>query len=122
MAMKELTNKEMELMEILWSKPQGLTMRELYDLLPEPRTHFNTVSTFIRRLEEEKFVKHEAIGGRLFRYLAAISRMDYEKREQDSFLNRFFKGSHMAFVRHLVEEEKISKEELQELMELIHNS
>ncbi len=97
-------------------------MRELYDLLPEPRTHFNTVSTFIRRLEEEKFVKHEAIGGRLFRYLAAISRMDYEKREQDSFLNRFFKGSHMAFVRHLVEEEKISKEELQELMELIHNS
>lgn len=122
MAMKELTNKEMELMEILWSKPQGLTMRELYDLLPEPRTHFNTVSTFIRRLEEEKFVKHEAIGGRLFRYLAAICRMDYEKREQDSFLNRFFKGSHMAFVRHLVEEEKISKEELQELMELIHNS
>ena len=119
--MKELTNKEMELMEILWSNPQGLTMRELYDLLPEPRTHFNTVSTFIRRLEEEKFVKHEAIGGRLFRYLAAISRMEYEKREQDSFLNRFFKGSHMAFVRHLVKEEKISKAELEELIDLIND-
>ncbi len=97
-------------------------MRELYDLLPEPRTHFNTVSTFIRRLEEEQFVKHEAIGGRLFRYMAALSKWDYEKREQKSFLGRFFNGSHMDFVRHLIKEEKISKEELEELIELIHNS
>ena len=118
--MKELTNKEMELMEILWSNPKGLTMRELYDLLPEPRTHFNTVSTFIRRLEEEQFVKHEAIGGRLFRYMAALSKWDYEKREQKSFLGRFFNGSHMDFVRHLIKEEKISKEELQELIDLIN--
>lgn len=119
--MKDLTNKEMELMEILWLNPDGLTMRELYEQLPEPRTHFNTISTFIRRLEEEKFVKHEALGGRLFRYQAAISRWDYEKREQESFLGRFFKGSHMDFVRHLVQEEKISKKELEELLELINN-
>lgn len=118
--MKELTDKEMELMEILWRNPEGLTMRALYEMLPEPRTHFNTVSTFIRRLEEEKFVKHEAIGGRLFRYLAAISRMEYEKREQSTFINRFFKGSHFDFVRHLVKEEQISKEELQELINLIN--
>lgn len=120
MALKELTNKEMELMEILWSNPDGLTMRELYEFLPEPRTHFNTVSTFIRRLEEENFVKHEAIAGRLFRYMAAISRMDYEKREQSSFLNRFFNGSHMEFVRHLIKEEKISKEDLEELIDFIN--
>lgn len=119
--MKTLTEKEMELMEILWTNG-GMTMRELYELLPEPRTHFNTISTFIRRLEEEGFVRHEALGGRLFKYSAAISRWDYEKREQKSFLGRFFNGSRMDFVRHLVKEEEISKEELQELMELIHNS
>lgn len=120
--MKELTNKEMELMEILWLNPDGLTMRELYDKLPEPRTHFNTISTFVRRLEEVNFIKHEALGGRLFRYQAAISKWDYEKREQKSFLGRFFNGSHIDFVRHLVKEEEISKEELEELIELVHNS
>lgn len=118
--MKDLTNKEMELMEILWHNPEGLTMRQLYEMLPEPRTHFNTVSTFVRRLEEEGFISHEAIGGRLFRYLPALSKWDYEKREQKSFLGRFFNGSHMDFVRHLVREEQISKEELQELMNLIN--
>ena len=117
--MKTLTEKEMELMEILWNNG-GMTMRELYELLPEPRTHFNTISTFIRRLEEEGFVKHEALGGRLFRYQAALSKWDYEKREQKSFLGRFFNGSRMDFVRHLVKEEEISKEELQELMDLIN--
>lgn len=117
--MKTLTEKEMELMEILWNNG-GMTMRELYELLPEPRTHFNTISTFIRRLEEEGFVRHEALGGRLFKYEAAISRWDYEKREQKSFLGRFFNGSHIDFVRHLVKEEEISKEELQELMDLIN--
>ena len=118
--MKDLTDKEMELMDYLWRNPQGLTMRELYEMLPEPRTHFNTVSTFIRRLEEGEFVKHEAIGGHLFRYQAAISRIEYEKREQNNFLGRFFNGSHMDFVRHLVQEEQISKEELEELINLIN--
>ncbi len=120
--MKDLTEKEMELMEILWKNPDGLTMRELYEMLPEPRTHFNTISTFIRRLEEEKFVRHEAIGGRLFRYQAAVSRWDYEKQEQSTFINRFFKGSHFDFVRNLVKEEQITKEELEELINLVNKS
>lgn len=118
--MKELTDKEMELMDYLWKNPDGLTMRQLYDMLPEPRSHFNTVSTFIRRLEEMGFVKHEAIGGHLFRYIATFSRWDYEKHEQKSFLNRFFDGSHFDFVKHLVEEEKITKEELEELLRIIN--
>lgn len=118
--MKELTDKEMELMDYLWKNPDGLTMRQLYEMLPEPRTHFNTVSTFIHRLEETGYVKHEAIGGRLFRYSATLSRWDYEKQEQNNFLNRFFDGSHIDFVKHLVQEEKISKEELEELLLLIN--
>ncbi|MBO4664107.1 MAG: BlaI/MecI/CopY family transcriptional regulator [Bacteroidaceae bacterium] len=117
--MKELTEKEMELMGILWDEPEGLTMRELYDKMPEPRTHFNTVSTFIRRLEEDGFVSHHAIAGRLFRYFAKITRLEYEKKEQKSFINRFFNGSSFDFVKHLVKEEEINKEELEELLNLI---
>ena len=120
--MKNLTTKEAVLMDILWKHPEGLTMRELYSLLPEPRTHFNTVSTFVRRLEEEKYVVHEAIGGRLFRYKPAFSRKEFEQIEQKSFIGRFFSGSNFNFVRHLVQEEQISKEELEELLDMINNS
>lgn len=119
--MKELSNREMELMEFLWKNPEGLTMRQLYDMMPEPRTHFNTVSTFIHRLEEEGFVRHEAIAGHLFRYIASFSRWEYEKRVQNNFIDRFFDGSHFDFVKRLVQEEKITKEELEELLRLINN-
>lgn len=118
--MKDLTDKEMELMEVIWANQAGLTMRELYELLPEPRTHFNTVSTFIRRLEEEGFISHETIKGRLFKYKPAISRWEYERREQKSFLDRFFKGSGIDFVKHLFAEEQVSKEELEELIREIN--
>lgn len=118
--MKGLTDKEIELMDYLWKNPQGLTMRELYGMLPEPRTHFNTISTFIRRLEEGGFVSHKALGGHLFKYFAAITRWEYEKIEQKNFLSRFFNGSHIDFVHHLVQEEQISKEELEELINLIN--
>lgn len=61
--MKTLTEKELDIMNVLWDN-NGLMMRELYEFLPEPRTHFNTISTFVRRLEEESFITHEALGGR----------------------------------------------------------
>lgn len=118
--MKGLTDKELDLMDILWRNPEGLTMRQLYEQMPEPRTHFNTVSTFIRRLGEIGYVRHEAIGGHLFRYFATVDRWEYEKRAQNNFLNRFFDGSHFDFVLHLVQEEKITKEELEELIRLIN--
>lgn len=118
--MKELSEKEMELMEILWQNQTGLTMRDLYEQIPEPRSHFNTVSTFVRRLEEEGFVEHEEIKGRLFKYKPAISRWEYERREQKSFLDRFFKGSGIDFVKHLFAEEQITKEEIEELINQIN--
>ncbi len=117
--MKDLTDKEMQIMEILWQNQAGMLMKELYAELPEPRTHINTISTFVHRLEEEGFVCHDALGGRLFKYKPAISKYEYRNREQKSFISRFFKGSNFDFVKHLVNEEQITKEELEELIKLI---
>ena len=45
-----LTEKETELMNLLWDNGP-LFIREMVDLLPDPKPHLNTVANFIRILE-----------------------------------------------------------------------
>ena len=48
--MEKLTRREEELMRCFWSHGP-LFVRELVDLAPEPKPHFNTISTMVRGLE-----------------------------------------------------------------------
>ena len=58
----QLTEREEELMRLLWqSGPMYIT--GLVELYPDPKPHFNTVSTVMRRLEQKGFVAHNDIGG-----------------------------------------------------------
>ncbi len=71
-AMKErqqknkLTDKEEEMMLLFWQHGP-LFVREVMEMLPEPRPHVNTVSTFVRALESKGYLSHEAVSGSLFR-------------------------------------------------------
>ena len=47
--MKKLTNKEREVMELYWQHGE-MFVRELLEHYEEPRPHFNTLSTIVRRL------------------------------------------------------------------------
>ena len=42
-------------MNVLWDGG-ALSMRDIVDRLPEPQPHFNTVATFVRRLENSGMV------------------------------------------------------------------
>ena len=48
----EMTDKEEELMRIFWNHGP-MFVREIVELYPEPRPHFNTLSTFVRNLEQK---------------------------------------------------------------------
>ena len=116
--MKILTDKELELMHILWEKGT-MGMRELYDNTPEPRSHFNTISTMIRRLEEHGMVKHRAVSVKVYLYEAAVTQDDYQRYTQHDLVDKAFGGSYMGFISKLVEEEEISIEELKELIAMV---
>ena len=49
-------------MSLLWNRGP-LFVREMLECFPEPRPHFNTVSTTVRNLEEKGYVGHEVVGG-----------------------------------------------------------
>ena len=115
--MKNLTKREEELMKLFWEK-ERLFVKEIIELLDEPKPHFNTISTIVRGLEAKGYVAHETFGN-TYRYYAAVSEDEYGRSSLKNVVNRYFSNSYMSAVSSLVQEEKISLDELKSLIELI---
>jgi BlaI family penicillinase repressor len=112
--MKHLTNREEELMEFFWQKGPSY-VKEIVVELPEPKPHYNTISTIVRGLEEKGFLGHEQFGN-THRYLAVISREEFSRNTIQNMVGKYFNQSYASVVSMFVEEENISIEEIKELI------
>ena len=117
--MKQLTEKEEELMRKLWTKDEMIA-REIWEMYPEPRPHFNTIATFLRILEQKGWVKHRPIGNTNL-YSAAVTEEEFGRRSLKSIMSKFFNGSAAGLVNALLKDEKLSDREIQELIDLVEN-
>ena len=115
--MEKLTQKEEELMHIFWSKGP-MFVREIVDTYPDPKPHFNTLSTFVRLLENKGYLSHEQVGNS-YRYYALVDEEEFSKTSLKDVIKHCFKNSYMNAVSTLVEEDKISVEDLRELIERV---
>lgn len=116
-AKDQLTPKEEELMQLLWQHGP-IQISKLVELYPDPKPHFNTVSTVLRRLEGKGFVGHNEVSG-TFHFYAITKKEDFRNNSFGNFIKNYFGGSYYGAVSALVAEDKISAEELKELIELV---
>jgi predicted transcriptional regulator len=116
--MKKLTDKELAIMNVLWDSG-ALSMRDIVERLPEPQPHFNTVSTFVHRLERSGMIAHRELGAKFFLYEPAVSRDKYAELVNKESVNRFFNGSYMDFISCLVKQQEVSVDELKELINMV---
>lgn len=93
-----------------------MQIRELQAYYDDPKPHVNTLSTLVKILEEKGFVGHKAITARCFRYFAAVTKEEYRRGTLMGVINKFFGKSYLSAVSALVREEKISVDELKELI------
>lgn len=113
--MNTLTNKEEEIMNHYWSCGD-MQIRELRELYDEPKPHVNTLSTLVHILEDKGFLGHRALTARCFQYFAKITKEQYRRRTLNSVIDELFGCSYKNAVSALVKEEKISVDELKELI------
>ncbi len=118
--MKRLTTKEKEIMELYWQHGP-LFVKELLEYYDEPRPHFNTLSTTVRILEKKGFLDHKQFGTS-YQYFPTISEQEYGRSSLTGIIKNYFDDSYLSAVSSFVKEEKISVEELKELIEQIENS
>ena len=114
--MEKLSVKEEEIMHILW-KIKKAFVKEIIELIPDPKPHYNTVSTIVRNLEQKGFIDHEDFGT-TYRYFAAVSKEDFVKQNLKKDVKKYFDNSYKSLVSSLVESNEISLEEVKELIEL----
>ena len=114
-----LTEKEAVIMNMLWEHGP-LFVREMLELYPEPKPHFNTISTTVRILESKGYVTHEVFGAS-HRFEAVAQKADFRSRSLADVVRDYFGNSYKSAVSALVEEEKISVDELKEIVDLIES-
>jgi len=115
--MQKLTNKEEEIMHILW-KLEKAFVKEMMAEITEEQPHYNTLSTIVRNLEEKGFVAHHAFGN-THQYYPVVSKEEYRKKFMNTAIDTYFNNSYKNMVSHFAKEEKISAEELREILAMI---
>ncbi len=115
-----LTEGELRFMDVIWEKGRA-TVSEVAEALPkELGLAYNTVLTTLRILEDKGYLRHtKSTEGRAFVYRAMVSREQASRSAVRHLLKRFFGNSAEALVLNLLEDEKLSEEELTRVRELL---
>lgn len=115
--MKRLTRKEEEAMKILWKARRGF-VKDLLELYNDPKPHYNTLSSLVRGLEDKGYVKHRAYG-KNHQYYPSVTREEYRKVFMKNVVKDYFGSSYKNVVSFIVDEKKISTDDLKEMIRII---
>lgn len=115
--MQKLTNKEEEIMQILWKLKKAF-VKDILEEISEDKPHYNTLSTIVRNLEEKGYVSYTAYG-KTHQYFPIVSIENYRKKFMNTAIDTYFNSSYKNLVSFFAEEEKISADELREILLLI---
>ena len=114
--MKNLFDSELKVMEIIWEK-EPVSAKEISLIAAENiGWNKNTTNTVIKKLEAKGFIKREDPG---FICTSVYKREEIQRSEANSLVDKLFGGSKKALLSALIGDEKLSREEIAELKELI---
>ncbi len=113
-----LSNAEWEIMNVLWGSP-CMTISQIVAALNEKRFwDKHVVITMLNRMEKKGAVSYKR-NGRAKEYYSIISKNDTVMNESEQFLDRVFAGSLSLMVNSFLSNQKINKEELDELYRIL---
>ena len=117
----EITDAELEIMKVLW-KYGELTLNKIVEILSKNENkNKSTIKTLLYRLIEKESVKSITNKTKENTYKAIIGKEEYLKKANETFLEKLYNGSTNKLLLNFVEEKKISKKDLQDLLDLIES-
>jgi predicted transcriptional regulator len=121
-ALPILTRAESEVMATLWQHQQ-LTVHALLEAMDRP-VAYTTALTLLRILEQKGYVRHEPDpqGGRAYVYLPAVAASKARRSHVRDLVDRLFDGRPEELVTGLLEDERLSRKQLERLQEQIERS
>ncbi|NNC38241.1 MAG: BlaI/MecI/CopY family transcriptional regulator [Acidimicrobiales bacterium] len=115
---KTLTLAEQRIMNVLWSKGEASVREITEDLSKDHDLAYTTVLTTTRILADKGYVGFRK-NGRTHIYAPLISRKAERTSAVSNMLRNLFDGSPRALAQHLIEEDKLTPEDIQALRNLL---
>lgn len=115
--MKKLTLQEEEAMLIIWQTGDGI-IKEYLDKYDDPKPPYTTLASIVKNLERKGFLSAKRFGN-TYQYSPIVPEKEYKKRFLSAVVKDYFENSYKEMVSFFAKEEKISKEELEEIIRLI---
>ncbi len=115
----QISSAELEVMNVLW-KNGGLMGTEIVELVSKTNKWGDkTIRTFINRLVAKKAISVERINGRAFRYYPAVDEKEYKASATKNFLKKMYDGSLNLMLTGFVNDNKLSKSEIDDLKKIL---
>ncbi len=115
--MEKLTLQEEEAMQLIWRNNGGF-IKELLDNMSGEKLPYTTLASTIKNLQRKGYVKAVKYAN-AYRYEAAVAEEDYKKSFMNGFVSDYFRDSYKELVSFFAKEEKISADELDEIISMI---
>ncbi|MFN8669841.1 MAG: BlaI/MecI/CopY family transcriptional regulator [Gemmatimonadaceae bacterium] len=113
-----LTDLQLAIVRILWSRGPSTVVEVQEGLLPERPLAQTTVATLLSRLEKRGVVSHQIVG-RQFRYEAEVTEPEVRRSMVGELTSMLFAGRPAALISHLIVERDIQPGDLDEVKRLI---
>lgn len=118
--MQKLTQQEEEAMQLIWQNKGGF-VKDILELLPEPKVPYTTLASTLKNLEKKQYLQAIKMGNS-YRYDPIIGEDEYKKAFVNNFVSDYFKNSYKELITFFAKDDKISPEELKEILEMIEKS
>jgi BlaI family penicillinase repressor len=120
---KELTQRELEIMHVFWrhGEQSAATVRERLAADGGPDLAYTTVATLVRILVDKGYLR-QTNEQRPFVYRPMRTFRDVSKRILGDVVNRVFHGSRKELLLQLMEDEELTDAELEILERLVQES
>ena len=114
-----LANAELAVMDLLWDNDR-MTARQIREqLYPDAAKPLHgTVQRLLQRLEDQGYILRDRTIAVHF-FSAAISRQTYAGQQLESLADKLTAGSFAPLITHLVEEKRISPDEIKRIRAIL---
>jgi BlaI family penicillinase repressor len=117
---KQLTDLQMDVMQVLWQQSEA-TVSQVHAALHEERQlAMTTVATLLSRLEKYGLLTHRT-EGRQYVYRPLVSQSEVRRSQLTDLIDQFFHGNPADLIYHLINEAKVDDEDLARLQVLIES-
>lgn len=117
-ALPQISEAEYEVMKIVWKYAPINTNEITEKLLATSSWSAKTIQTLIKRLVNKGVLTYEK-NSRVFVYTPVVKESEYISQESNSFLNRYYDGDITAMLSTYIQNDKLSKTEIETLRALL---